>query len=159
MTYSQNEAIIGIKAFSTYKKGIGGKIRSYFEDFIVEELVEHRNLRLREKEIKEVTNILVRYTVGFGLIEVLLQDEKVQDITINSPMGRIPIFLVHQDYSDCTTNIVPTISEAESWASKLRLISGRPLDEANPILDTELSIPKANARITNNEPLLDTYRR
>jgi len=114
---------------------------------LIEELVNYRNLRLAPAEIDEMTKILVRYTVGFGLIEVLLQDEKVQDITINSPMGEIPMFIVHQDYADCKTNIVPTTPEAESWASKLRLISGRPLDEANPILDTELSIPGANARI------------
>ena len=94
-----------------------------------------------------MTKILVRYTVGFGLIELLLQDEKVQDITINSPLGEMPMFIVHQDYADCKTNIIPTTPEADSWASKLRLISGRPLDEANPILDTELNIPGANARV------------
>ncbi len=114
---------------------------------LIEELVNYRNLKLSSAEIDEMTKILVRYTVGFGLIEVLLQDEKIQDITINSPLGEVPMFIVHQDYADCRTNIIPTAPEAESWASKLRLISGRPLDEANPILDTELSIPGANARI------------
>ena len=114
---------------------------------LIEELMDYRNLKLSPAEVDELTKILVRYTVGFGLIEVLLQDEKVQDITINSPMGETPMFIVHEDYADCRTNIVPTSGEAESWASKLRLISGRPLDEANPILDTELTIPGANARI------------
>ncbi len=126
------------------------RIRQVFYNIgsdLIEELVNYRNLRMSPAEIDQLTKILVRYTVGFGLIEVLLQDERVQDITVNSPMGEIPIFIVHQDYADCKTNIVPTVPEAESWASKLRLISGRPLDEANPILDTELSIPGANARI------------
>ena len=122
---------------------------------LIEELVEYRNLKISAAEIDEMTKILVRYTVGFGLIEVLLQDEKIQDITINSPMGETPIFIVHQDYADCRTNIVPTSPEAESWASKLRLISGRPLDEANPILDTELIIPGANARIAVISPPLN----
>ncbi len=114
---------------------------------LIEELAEHRNIKLKEKDLKELTEILVRYTVGFGLIEVLLKDQRVQDVTINSPMGKIPMFLVHQDYDDCITNIVPTVSEAESWASKLRMISARPLDEANPILDTELIVPGARARV------------
>ncbi len=122
---------------------------------LIEELVNYRNLRLSPDDIDQLTKILVRYTVGFGLIEVLLQDEKVQDITINSPMGETPMFIVHQDYADCKTNIVATTSEAESWASKLRLISGRPLDEANPILDTELTIPGANARIAVISPPLN----
>ncbi len=114
---------------------------------LIEELANYRNLKLRSKELDELTRILVRYTVGFGLIEILLSDEKIQDITINSPMGKIPMFIVHQEFDDCKTNIVPTSAEAESWATKLRMISGRPLDEANPILDTELILPKANARV------------
>ncbi len=114
---------------------------------LIDELAGYRGIKLREKDRDELVQILVRYTVGFGLIEVLLADERVQDISINSPMGRIPMFIVHQDFGDCITNIVPTISEAESWASKLRLISGRPLDEANPILDTELVLPESRARV------------
>jgi len=114
---------------------------------LIEELATYRGIKLKEDEIDELTEILVRYSVGFGLIEVLLQDEKIQDISINSPMGKIPIFIVHADYGDCKTNIIPTIPEAESWASKLRMISGRPLDEANPILDTEIEIPQARARV------------
>ncbi|HSU73089.1 MAG TPA: type II/IV secretion system ATPase subunit [Candidatus Binatia bacterium] len=114
---------------------------------LIDELASYRGMRLREKERDELVQILVRYTVGFGLIEVLLDDERIQDISINSPMGRMPMFIVHQDFGDCVTNIVPTITEAESWASKLRLISGRPLDEANPILDTELVLPTSRARI------------
>jgi flagellar protein FlaI len=114
---------------------------------LLEELAGYRNIRLREKELEELTKILVRYTVGFGLVEVLLEDENVQDITINSPMGRTPMFIVHGEYGDCMTNIMPTVTEAESWASKLRMISGRPLDEANPIMDTELILPTARARV------------
>lgn len=114
---------------------------------LIEELAESKNITLRGKESEMLGRILVRYTVGFGLIEVLLADEKIQDISVNSPMGALPMFVVHGDHGDCYTNIIPTRSEAESWASKLRLVSGRPLDEANPILDTELELPYARARV------------
>jgi len=121
---------------------------------LIEELANYRNVKLTQKDIDELTKILVRYTVGFGLVEVLLQDEHVQDLSINAPMGRTPIFLVHSEYGDCNTNIIPTKTEADSWASKLRLISGRPLDEANPILDTEVEIPGASSRVSViSEPL------
>ena len=81
---------------------------------LIEELIDQRNFKLNSREIEQLTEILVRYTVGFGLIELLLKDEKIQDITINSPMGNIPMFIVHQDFSDCKTNIIPTIPEADS---------------------------------------------
>ena len=122
---------------------------------LIEELVGYRNMKLKSKEMDELARILVRYTVGFGLVEVLLQDEKIQDISMNSPAGRIPMFIVHGDYGDCKTNIIATRSESESWASKLRMISGRPLDEANPILDTELVIPGATSRVSVIAPPLD----
>ncbi len=115
---------------------------------LIEELSQNKGTRLRQSEIDALTNILVRYTVGFGLIEVLLQDEKIQDISVNSPMGKQPLFIVHGDYNECTTNIIVTNPEAESWATKLRMISGRPLDEADPILDTELEIPGATTRVS-----------
>lgn len=121
---------------------------------LLEELAAYRKIQVREKDINNLTEILVRYTVGFGLIEVLLQDEKIQDISVNSPMGQIPIFIVHGSFDDCVTNIIPTKPEAESWASKLRMISGRPLDEADPILDTELELPGASTRVSViTEPL------
>jgi type IV secretory pathway ATPase VirB11/archaellum biosynthesis ATPase len=122
---------------------------------LIEELAKTRKIPLREKEIDQLTNILVRYTVGFGLIEVVLQDENIQDISINSPPGRIPMFVVHGKYDDCVTNIIPTVQEAESWASKLRMTSGRPLDEANPILDTELFLPGASTRVSAINPPLN----
>ncbi|MBW2992174.1 type II/IV secretion system ATPase subunit [Candidatus Woesearchaeota archaeon] len=115
---------------------------------LIEELVEYKKMTLRNKQMDELAQILVRYTVGFGLIEVLLQDEKIQDVNINSPLGQVPMFIVHADFDDCTTNVIPTRQEAESWASKLRMISGRPLDEANQILDTEIELPGATARVS-----------
>ncbi|GAG14725.1 unnamed protein product, partial [marine sediment metagenome] len=57
---------------------------------LLQELSEKQGVRLTFSELKDLTNILVRYTVGFGLIEVLLKDERVQDITVNGPIGQTP---------------------------------------------------------------------
>src|SRR3989344_5369287 len=114
---------------------------------LLEDLVKQKKLRVPETVLEQLANALLRYTVGFGLIQLLLADHKIQDVNINSPNGELPIFIVHQDYGDCYTNIYPTSLEVESWATKLRLISGRPLDEANPILDTELKVPGFTSRV------------
>ncbi|MBS3152537.1 Flp pilus assembly complex ATPase component TadA [Candidatus Woesearchaeota archaeon] len=114
---------------------------------LITELAETKRLDLKFNEIEELAHVLVRYTVGFGLIETLLQDEDVQDIAINSPPGTTPMFLVHGKYDECITNITPSVEDVEGWASKFRLISARPLDEANPVLDTELIIPGVRARV------------
>lgn len=124
---------------------------------LIEELASYMNMRMKPTTVDKLTEIMIRYTVGFGLIEVLLKDEKVQDVTINAPMGQVPMFVIHQDFDECMTNVLPTVSEAESWASKLRMISGRPLDEANPILDTELALPGARTRVAVIAPPLNPY--
>ncbi len=115
---------------------------------LINDLIQQRKLRLPDEQIDQLAQALLRYTVGFGLIELLLSDPKIQDVNINSPNGELPIFVVHQDYGDCYTNIYPTLLEVESWATKLRLISGRPLDEANPILDTELKVKGFTSRVS-----------
>jgi len=114
---------------------------------LLKDLSDQKQLNLSDEELAVLARALLRYTVGFGLIELLLSDPKIQDVNINSPNGELPIFIVHQDYGDCYTNIYPTSLEVESWATKLRLISGRPLDEANPILDTELKVPGFSSRV------------
>jgi len=114
---------------------------------LLQELAQNKGYDLDYKRIRNLTKILVRYTIGFGMIEILLQDPKVQDITINSPVGQSPMFIVHADYGECVTNIVPSVEDSEGWATKFRLLSARPLDEANPVLDTELEIPGAKARV------------
>ncbi len=122
---------------------------------LIEELVDMKKYDFRAKEMDMLARILVRYTVGFGLVEVLLQDDKIQDISINSPLGQVPLYIVHGEFDDCVTNIYSTKSESESWASKLRMISGRPLDEANPILDTELELPGVSTRVSTITRPLD----
>ena len=114
---------------------------------LINELAENKGIDLKYDEIENLARILVRYTVGFGLLEILLKDIKIQDVVINGPIGETPIFIVHQDYGECVTNIIPSRDDGLGWATKFRIISGRPLDEANPVLDTELIIPGARARV------------
>ncbi|NCN39123.1 MAG: type II/IV secretion system ATPase subunit, partial [Candidatus Aenigmarchaeota archaeon] len=56
-------------------------------------------------------------------------------------------FVGHSDFEECETNLIPTKEDAESWATRFRMLSGRPLDEANPVLDTELMVPGGRARV------------
>ncbi|MBU1246266.1 MAG: type II/IV secretion system ATPase subunit [Nanoarchaeota archaeon] len=114
---------------------------------MIAELAQHKGMDLDYKDVEKLARVLVRYTIGFGLVEVLLKDEKIQDITINGPIGATPIFIVHQDHGECVTNIIPSREDGEGWATKLRILSGRPLDEANPVLDTDLLVPGARARV------------
>jgi type IV secretory pathway ATPase VirB11/archaellum biosynthesis ATPase len=114
---------------------------------LLRELAESKKISLSYRQLNKLAKILVRHTIGFGLIEVLLQDERLQDIVVNAPISQNPIFVRHQDFDECVTNIVPAYEDAEAWAARFRMISGRPLDEANPVLDTDLEIEDIRARV------------
>ncbi|MFH1425805.1 MAG: type II/IV secretion system ATPase subunit [archaeon] len=114
---------------------------------MLSELSKSKNLPLNYRELNKLAHILVRHTIGFGAIEILLTDKKIQDIMLNAPMSQNNIFVRHEKYDECVTNIIPSNEDANSWAAKLRLKSGRPLDESNPVLDTELELENSRARI------------
>jgi len=114
---------------------------------LLQDLAQTKGIKLSYPDLNKLATILVRHTIGFGLIEILLQDKKLQDISLNAPVSMIPVFVKHQEYDECLSNILPSQEDVDSWAAKFRLISGRPLDESNPILDTQLELGKLRARI------------
>ncbi|MBU3904576.1 MAG: Flp pilus assembly complex ATPase component TadA [Nanoarchaeota archaeon] len=133
------------------------KMRELFYTLSVDlltDLSDQMDIPIGSSQITKLSGILTRYTAGLGIIELLLADNKIEDIYINSPLGNIPIYINHQDYGECETNLVPTKQDAERWSTRFKLLSGRPLDEANPVLDTELMVPGGIARVAAINPKL-----
>ncbi len=114
---------------------------------LISDLASNKGIKVGQKQVESLATILVRYTIGFGVLEVLLADEQLQDIVVNAPVSQSKIFVRHNKYDQCSTNLIPAIEDAQSWAAKFRMSSGRALDEANPILDTNMDIGGASARV------------
>ena len=114
---------------------------------LLSDLASNKNVKLGYADLTKLANILVRYTIGFGVLEVLLQDENLQDIVVNAPVSLSPVFVRHNEFDECVTNLIPSQEDADSWAAKFRMASGRALDEANPILDTNLELKDVSARV------------
>lgn len=126
------------------------KVREVFINIgrdMISNMARNMGLGLTGKEIEELAIILSRYTAGFGVLELVLADDKVQDVYVNAPIGLTPVYINHSDFEECETNLIPASDDAEAWATRFRLYSGRPLDEANPVLDTELEVPGGRARV------------
>jgi type IV secretory pathway ATPase VirB11/archaellum biosynthesis ATPase len=125
------------------------KVREIFYNIgrdMLREVADKMSVYLTTSDIEQMAGILTRYTAGLGVLEILLADERIQDVYINSPIETQPIMVFHQNYQECQTNLIPTREDAESWATRLRIQSGRPLDEANPVLDTDIAVPGGKAR-------------
>ncbi|MEF8874097.1 MAG: ATPase, T2SS/T4P/T4SS family [Candidatus Thermoplasmatota archaeon] len=125
--------------------------------------LEEVNLgRTRSEELARVrmlSNILSRYTVGLGIVEILLRDTRTTDVYIDAPVEESQIYTIisSTDLEDtvpskCVTNIALTKESADSIISRLQYESGRAFSEARPVL--ECSLPEYKTRATViGEPL------
>jgi len=120
-------------------------------------LAQYYRINLTKDKLEKLSSILLKYTAGLGIIETILEDKNIEDISINPPTGENPIFVYHTEYGYLESNIKLTPIEAEILVTRLKLYSGRPLDEANPILDTELKIKNNRIRVAAVTKPLSPY--
>jgi type IV secretory pathway ATPase VirB11/archaellum biosynthesis ATPase/intein/homing endonuclease len=141
------EVVASYKPGSTSLSGIA-KSRKYFErvyESTILDIAQANKIFLSPEEARELAEIVARYTVGYGILELILADKKLTDIFVDSPIGMKPLYVVHSDFGQCQTNILYTEEEASSLVSKMRAMSGRPFDEAHPVLDFDL--PEMETRV------------
>jgi len=110
------------------------------------------NLAMKKtKGNTKLAEIIARYSAGYGVLELLLSDPRNQDVYIDSPPGS-PIYVYHEKYEECTTNLISTHTQLEKISSRFRAMSARPFDESSPVLHT--AIPELGVRVTGIcEPL------
>ena len=131
------------------------KSRRYFErvyQSTIRDIAKKEKIAVTNQEIIELSQVVARYTVGYGVLEILLSDRRITDIYVDAPIGNKRIYIVHSEFGQCQTNVIYTQEEAESFVSKIRAMSGRPFDEAHPILDFDL--PEMETRIAAIAPPL-----
>lgn len=126
----------------------GTGTRKYFQRIYqstIADVARKYGIALEPEDIVSLSEIVTRYTIGYGILEMVLSDKQLTDVYIDSPIGGKPIYLVHNKFGQCQTNILYTDKEAESLVGKMRAMSGRPFDDAHPILDFDL--PDLNTRV------------
>lgn len=116
--------------------------RRYFKRIYITtiaDIARKNNISISQDEREALAEMVARYTIGYGILEIILSDRRLTDVYIDSPLGQKPIYVVHSDYGQCESNILFSEGEAKSTVSRFRALSGRPFDEAHPILDFDLS--------------------
>jgi len=120
---------------------VGSTTKRYFERIYQSTIIDiarRYNVSLSPDDILSLAEIVTRYTIGYGILELLLSDKNVTDVYLDSPLGSKPIYLVHSKFGQCQTNIMYPERDAESFVGKVRAMSGRPFDDAHPVLDYDL---------------------
>ncbi|MCD4740336.1 type II/IV secretion system ATPase subunit [archaeon] len=115
--------------------------KEYFKkiyETTINDIARENKIALSPEEVSALASIVVRYTIGFGIMGLLLSDEKLTDVYLDAPLGYKPVYIVHSEYGPCQTNVIFSNEEAESIVSRFRSMSGRPFDEAHPVIDFDL---------------------
>jgi flagellar protein FlaI len=97
---------------------------------------KQENIRVTPEEFKAIKYLMVRDKIGMGILQPLLQDSNIEDISC-SGLGRV--FVEHKIFSSLKTAI--SFQESEELNSFIIQMSekvGKPITYRDPIVDTAL---------------------
>ncbi|ALU11521.1 typeII/typeIV secretory system protein ATPase [Ignicoccus islandicus DSM 13165] len=120
----------------------------------VRRMARDYGLKLPVLSIEKLTYYVVRDTVGYGPLDVIINDPAIEDIFCDGT--GLPIYVWHQRYEWLRSNVV-FIDEDElmRYVRKLAVRSGKELSYAQPLLDG--AIPPWKYRLHATHPVV-TYR-
>jgi len=99
-----------------------------------------KNIKSEEeaKESKDkIFYHIFRDFVGYGKIDILMEDEGIEDISCDG--HHVPIFIYHKKYDAITTNIhFENEEELDSFVVRLSQICGKQISIYSPIVDGKL---------------------
>jgi flagellar protein FlaI len=113
---------------------MGNKDKEEYLKRSIESFLKTRSLRLDPQSKEKIVYYIVRDYVGYGPIDVLMSDPKIEDISCDGV--NVPLFIFHQKYESIKTS-VKFVEEAElnSFVIQLGQRCGKQISVATPILD------------------------
>ncbi len=109
----------------------------YFQK-VLEIITSSPELKIAEGKQSFYANAVVTEMVGFGIIDALLRDDKLEEIMIIGP--KKPVYVFHREYEIMTTNIVfYEDKDIIDLISRIARYTGRRIDYSQPLLDARLS--------------------
>jgi flagellar protein FlaI len=120
----------------TDKKKRDQKLRDKLNiDF--EGIIDDYALDLSDESIGKLRYYVMRDYVGYGKVDVIMNDPAVEDVSCDGP--EIPVFIYHRELGSIKTNVVyDSDEELESYVVSLAQRCGRTITIAEPVLDATL---------------------
>jgi flagellar protein FlaI len=111
--------------------------RDYYFRRVKEIITSTPELAIPETKLDFYAEIVVREMIGYGLLDTLVKDDKLEEIMVLGPNRSVYVF--HRDYDMLKTNIV--FGEDEdivNLVSRMARDVNRRVDSQNPLLDARL---------------------
>ncbi|MEE8403446.1 MAG: ATPase, T2SS/T4P/T4SS family, partial [Candidatus Hydrothermarchaeaceae archaeon] len=100
-------------------------------------LISEKYGYLSEDKRHAFANLIVQYMVGYGLLEPLLENDRLEEVMIVGT--KKSVYVYHRKHGMCRTNIVfEDDEEAINIISKIARSVGRRVDISSPLLDAML---------------------
>ncbi len=99
------------------------------------EIIQDRELQ-DFKRIHRILYYLVKDNLGFGKIDGLMRDERIEDISCDGV--DIPLYIYHRDYYNLKTNIKFEEERLNTFVNRLAGMSGSHISYADPVVETTL---------------------
>ncbi|HKZ99996.1 MAG TPA: type II/IV secretion system ATPase subunit [Thermoplasmata archaeon] len=107
--------------------------KEYLEE-AVESFIKSRGLRLEPASRDKVVYYIIRDFVGYGPVDVLMADLRVEDVSCDGT--GIPLFVFHQKYESIKTSVIFQDDDVlNSFTVMLGQRCGKQISVASPILD------------------------
>jgi len=92
---------------------------------------------LDDKSALMLSNYIIEENLGFGKVDILLSDEQIEEIVINS--HKEPVRIYHKQYGWLETNIkIVTEARIRHYASMIGRNVGKEITALNPLMDAHL---------------------
>lgn len=104
----------------------------------LDKIIHDHQLKLEQPAKDNVFYYIFREFIGYGRIDVLMNDPDIEDISCDG--HEIPIFLFHKDYESIKTNVVyRNADELDSFVVKLSQMCGKQISVYEPVVDGKLA--------------------
>ena len=103
---------------------------------VVREIITGYDPQITPERRDTLLYYLNRNTMGYGRLDALLHDERIEDITCNG--AGIPIFLYHRRFANVQTDIVFDANELNKYVLKLAQKADKQISLTTPLIDAAL---------------------
>ena len=100
----------------------------------------------------DLCGTVYRYTLGLGIFDILLCDDRIEDIYVDAPCERNRIHITmnrvegFNSHIRCRTNLIAEPREIRNLIGRLKKETGLPYCESSPVLETDMA--DGSARVT-----------
>jgi flagellar protein FlaI len=103
----------------------------------LEKIIHDKQLKIDKNAKDSIFYYILREFIGYGRIDILMNDPDIEDISCDG--HEIPIFIFHKVYESIKTNIVyKDADELDSFVVKLSQMCGKQISVYEPVVDGKL---------------------